>query len=744
MGLQKTTININGENKTLIVINHNKENTAVQAKTVDQIHHIHILDRSGSMGYYINELINNVQETIKAINDDDLISIVWFSSPGQYRTLVKGARKTDNLNKLLDTIRSTLYTTCFSEPLREVNTIIDELYALCPTISITLFTDGNPVVPWSIEEEHKRVFAEVDKMQDKVISFNTVGYGNWYDRDMLVKISSMSEYGTFLHSSKINEYLDIFNRNFEKISDVVVDNVTVRTDPFSPCPIIYLNRKFTKMENGELKITKIDKEKNQFFVLLNSEEDLGFEYNGTRYYAKDITQKPTEATITNFLYAYAYNQYYVGNTQISLDILAKALHDKSFADELLSAFTYDERSRFTDRLYRAVFKPNTRYLEGKCTDEYIPNKDAFCVMDLLYLLQEKNAIYIPFSNNVEKYSRIGRKSEDTFNLFERTKEEIRVPFSNFVWNKKHMNLSILFYIKGTVKINPAVAKRVHLDPVFNTGMFRNRTIIKDGTLNIKKIEVLISDVLMEEINVCNPNIISEIIDATNDEFRVILDLEALPIINRTYIDMSTKVDNIFDVTLAISKLEARDKLIGYYLTKAGDVADKPINVYSPDQIQVLKEHGIDTSLNYKGVEVIKPKVEDSDSYETRTLEFYLSGCSSWPKVDELLDRLATGKKLTTALDIMKTENEFINNVATMNGFKLDTINMNGKNILSLLKEDTKKELTKVRALINALKMAKILTGDFFTDLKVNDKGEYQYAKEGLTMIAKVARTREYF
>jgi hypothetical protein len=49
-----------------------------------------------------------------------------------------------------------------------------------------------------------------------------------------------------------------------------------------------------------------------------------------------------------------------------------------------------------------------------------------------------------------------------------------------------------------------------------------------------------------------------------------------------------------------------------------------------------------------------------------------------------------------------------------------------------------------RADVSILKMAKILTGDFFTNLKANDKGEYQYAKDGLTMIAKIARVKEYF
>ena len=41
-------------------------------------------------------------------------------------------------------------------------------------------------------------------------------------------------------------------------------------------------------------------------------------------------------------------------------------------------------------------------------------------------------------------------------------------------------------------------------------------------------------------------------------------------------------------------------------------------------------------------------------------------------------------------------------------------------------------------------MAKVITGDWFSELIPNDKGEYEYTEGEMTMKAKVARERVYF
>lgn len=749
MGIYTNTVNIGGTFKKVVVINYDENDIPKDNKKIDQLHHIHILDRSGSMRMEIDNLIDNVQKTIDVIDDNDLISIIWFSSPGQYRTLIKGARKVDNVNKLLDTLRSTLATTCFSDPLKETEIIINELSTLCPNISITLFTDGQPVVPWSYQEEEERIFKILDNIKDKILSFNTVGYGNWYNKDLLIKMAAISEFGSFCHSSRIDDYLNIFNHNFEKIGDMVFDSIELKSDNND---IIYMNRSFTKMENGFFKLSRLNKRKNQFFIINKDDNEFNFEYNGVKYNSSTFDgvgfQTPT---ILNFLHAYVYNLYYFGDRQYSLDILSRNLYDKYLIDSHMRAFTYDECSDHMKKLLSAVFNSSKRMIDGKCDHSYIPKDDDPCVMDVLKTLQSyDDSYFVPFSNKVEKYKRITRKTEDTYNLFEMTNEEVLAPFSDFVYNKEHMNLSLRVVIPGHVIINPNIAKSANLPDKIESRIFRNFTIIKDGTLNMKEVEIDVPENVISEIRNFSKDIVRDVTEnKETNRFRCVVSLEKLPIINRLYIDQSSDLDKIFNIIREINDLEARNKIIGYYIDKIVD--ESPVGKkegafknYTNDQIVILEQHGLDKYLNYKGVNRTQAKKDDSDSYETRTMEFYISGCKSFPKVEEFIDRLENNKNLTPAMEIMKNQYEFI--IDEINDAKADINKLNTKlrNVLRRLEKDCNIQLIENRNKLNTLKMAKIITGDWFKDLKANDKGLYEYSVDDVKMIVKVDRVTEYF
>jgi len=145
MRFYKNNVKIGDKDLTVVTINQEDgEETQVVVKN-PPIHHIHILDRSGSMAGHIHLLVSQVQKTVEAMRDEDFVSVVWFASAGQYRTLVKGAKKSPELIKTLDELRSVYGTTCFSDPVKEVKQVVEELSTLCPNISVTLFTDGQAV-----------------------------------------------------------------------------------------------------------------------------------------------------------------------------------------------------------------------------------------------------------------------------------------------------------------------------------------------------------------------------------------------------------------------------------------------------------------------------------------------------------------------------------------------------------------------------------------------------------------------
>lgn len=749
MGIYKNVLKIGNEERMVISISH-KEETEQQVENtiVNSLHHIHILDRSGSMYNDIDNLIDNVQKTIEVIGEKDLLTIIWFSSAGQHRTVIKGATKFENLNSILDGLRSTLNCTCFSDPLKEVNLVIDEFGDAIP-VSVTLFTDGNPVVPWSMSEEVRKCMAELEKMKSKILAFNTIGYGNYYNQNLLKDMSACSEYGSFIHSRNIDDYLTIFNHNFEKISEVVCESFSV-TSVHSE-NIIYLNRTFTTMVDKEFHMTRINPRKNQVFIVGKDANDFGFEYQGNIYNSADIKTKMQPATITNFYYAYAYNMYYKGFRKQSLSVLANQVHDRNLVDSHINAFTYDESSVHCAKLEKALFNTKERLVYGECPDGYVPNANTPCVMDVLKVLQAGDSLYVPFSENIKKYERISRKATESINYFTKSDDEVLVPFSDFVYNKEHMNLSIRLKIDGVVKLNPKRAKSVGLDSEIPSCIFRNHTIIKDGNLNIKQIECLLTANDIDALG--HYHVIDEqpygIVELNETlYYRRVLNLVGLPIINQSYIDNSLDIDNIFYKTIESYKLEARQKIVNYYLDKVmekaslkkvGKLAD-----YTVDQIEVLEEHGLNKDLIYQGIERKVASAEDSDSYQSRTMVFYISGCTSIPKVEEMIDKRNGGKKLTTSVSIMVEQYNELEGMFSKNNLLLETVNAKARNILLDEQKRIKQELIKIRSEINSLKIAKVLTGEWFDSLNEDDKGNYFYEKDEYKMIAKAAYTTEYF
>ena len=737
--IYKSKLLVGGKEKVVVCINHDNKQPKNESITVEQLHHLFILDKSGSMWDEWKSLVNNVKASISSIPDGDLITVISFSSNGNYRVVVKGMTKSEKLFSLIDSI-SVGGCTCFSDPLQEAKQIVEELGYLAP-VSITLFTDGCPVVPWGAQKEYDKVNDILSVLGKNVIAINTIGFGNYYNQEFLKNIAEYSEYGEFVHSSYIDDFVKIFDHNFEKISDAVCEGVYINAPE-----IIYLTRSFTKLSYEEMELSRIDKRKNQFFLI--GDDEFFFEYNGESFSTETIkvTSKIPEATLTNFLYAYAYNLYYENRRLESLDVLSKNLFDKNLIDSHLESFTFSECGVHIERLNNALFDSEYRFSNGKCSSNYLPDEHALCVMDILNLLQSTDSYYIPFSKNIN-YTRIGRKAVNKFNLFEQTEEEIRAPFSDFVYHKEHMNLSVRFYIKGKVSINPKQAKAVGLDSELPSGMFRNHTIIKDGNLNMKSIECIVPSEIVdtEYMNVIeNLNLNND--DGPFTHTRVIIFLDQFPIVNRSYIKSAANIEYIFDVVKHNADMEAYQKVVKYYLDEIMTDTLKKTGVlkdFTVDQIRLLEEHGLDKNLNYNP-KLEKVSAEESDSYESRVIQFYLSGFSTWGKISEMLDRVANNKKLTPNLEMLKANYDYINKRAKDENIDLTKSVVKTRDFLTTLLADIKKVLLNNRNELAVLRIAKCLSGDWYPELTVDKKGNYVYEKDGLTMICKTAYTTEYF
>lgn len=758
--MYKSRLNIGEKEKTVVVVNYKTETEMTQQKSVDCLHHIEILDRSGSMSGSIKELIENVKQTIEFIPDNDYVSIVWFSGAGQFKTLIKGAKKDTGLFKLLDGIAYTIGCTCFSEPLQEVGVIISDLKTICPNFNVILFTDGQPVVPWSDEEEIKRIFKAINVWKDDAIAINTVGYGNYYNEKLLKDISAISQFGQMVHSSKINEYMDIFSHNYERVAELVMDSVQI--DSINS-EIIYLNSKTSKMSVDTLKMSMLEKKKNQF-ILISDSDSFEFTMNNEIYKTIDIKNVIPITSQIPILYAYAYENYYVGNRQYALDTLAKTLKDKFLVDEQIKAFTFDECSEYMKKFKKAMFSSKGRLLEGECEESYIPRDDAPCVMDILKILTKGDNYYV-YS---EEYKRIGVKTVDNFNLFEKSKGIIISPINELIFNKEKLNISIRSKILGTVKINPNVASRVNLPNTIDSHIYRNQTIIKDGNLNINTIRVIISEDTLKSLNSLKIQDLISIVEINEDTkhditdyIMIDLNLNTIPIINRTYLSNVGDTSDILKNTWDIILLGAQQKVANYFLKMTKKAYTDTIgtgigkaSIYTLEQLDVLKDHGLDSNLGYTEIDRVKETVKDEDYYEARELSFDIKGYASLPSVPDVIKKIKESDKLNGPGTLMKNyimelqqdiNMNIVDDESTPISLLEKSICFNGDyEYFEKEAKQIKNDILEKRIEMCSMKIAKVLTGDWFTGLIPDGKGNYNYISEGKTLVVKTEKVKVFF
>jgi len=751
---KKSTIILGGKKRTVLLINYSPENEK-ETKTIDRMHHIHILDRSGSMYGSIVGLMEDVKKTFRAIPVGDYISVVWFSSEGENGVVIKGYKKTENddfkdVDNLIDSIKYTVGCTCFYEPMNLVKSIINEMKPLCPYYNVTLFTDGCSCCRVSPFEDYKKTYDITESFKNDIMAMNTLGYGYYYDKEFLTKLAEISEFGRYNHSSDIKEYSEIFTHNYERVKDMIVDKVDIEA---GWCDILYLNSKSTKLAKDKMNLSSIERRKNQFLVIIPENVTTSIKINDEVIdIAKLKEGKILDSTIKNLLYAYAYESYYKGDRETCLDIL-KELKDKYFIDEQLHAFTIDETSKFMKSLNKAIFYNKERMKSGEAPDNYIPADDAFCIMDLLKILSEEGNYYIP---SISSYNRIGLQVVDTFNLFTPKKDyEIFAPFNdNLVFNKSKLNISIKFTRDGVVDINPKQAKKVGLPEHIDSKQFQTHTIIKDGHLNVEKIKVKLSnesyDKLLKIKNEENADFLI-FTDRSYSENICEIDLTKLPVINRQYLKDS-HIDKVMYSVIENTKLEVQQKVLKYLIEKnpiktSTYVPDYAISntQFNEEQIEVLKEHGLNEFLTYAGVNRKVTEKNENDYYEARELEFQLKGCTSIPAIDKGLETYQKAVDKNKEPNFMSKEihNAMLNIQVRLESLGFDKDSIEEKQELENLLKAVKEKLISNRIELNTIKMAKVLTSSWWEELVV-DKDKYTFTTDNNTLVVKTSYEKVYF
>lgn len=734
--MYSSVLTLGDEQKRIAVINYDPENS--RTTQIKQMHHIQVLDRSGSMLQDIHKLIENVKQTIEHIPAGDYISIIWFSSPDECSVLLKGAQPGPQIYPMLDSIKSVLSTTCFSRPMQEVGQIINDLKMICPNFAVTLFTDGCPVAPWGPMVEMERTHEAVRTWENDVIALHTIGYGYYYDQQFLRDLSNHTAFGQFVHSNQINEYFDIFSRNYEITSDLVLENVEVHTA--EDTGIVYLTSKSATGVTENFSTRALDSKKNQIILIGSDEKDFSFTINGDEFSTAGLPEVPARS-ITPVTYAIAYTQYYNGHRKEAISILAKQLHDRYLVDQARNAFTYDEVAAYTKLIRKAVFTNQGRMINGACDADYVPSDHAPCIMDILKILTNSGTAKYLYSQN---YNRIGVKVNDDFNLFKPDKGDVLTPISELVFHRSRLNISIRSAIPGTVKLNPRRAKQVGLPDTIQSKIYRTQTLIKDGRPNMQEVSFVVDDKVLLDIKILLGNHYDQVVNVTAsnpNENWITINLSVLPVINYSYVGDCTDCSHLLKEVHRLTYNQAAQKILNsmledcYAYRKKNGIFDttKQMMQYTTEQVAVLQEHGLNDRAEYVGVNnVAEPS---GDSYVARELDFQLKGYSTLPPIDKLKQKITADKKLngpeTMMKDAMGSAQAMLHMLEYGSNQYLDS--------LKLILQTVKSNLANSRVAICSQKIALVLTGEWFSGVEVDAKGNYLYTEGDQTLVIKATR-----
>jgi hypothetical protein len=604
----------------------------------DPVNHIFLYDRSGSMYGLLGRLIEDLIIRVKKIPLGDTITFGWFSGEGQKNFVIKGFKVTVEhdyalLENLLRANNTTIGCTCFSEILKDTKQVIEDLSVFSSSFSLCFFTDGYPVVS-DYKREIQEINAAIEQLNNKVTASLLIGYGDYYNKQLMADMAEKIG-GSLTHSANLTSF-SVSLENFLETAQESKKIVVKIKNEVTPETIIFnINGNninlYSVNKCNEVSITCNDNEKVSLYVL-------------TTIKPKGISASKDKKSFEKALYAAAYIQTQKTKTDLAIDILG-SLGDKKLVDMVTNSYTNAEYGIAEENIKHAVVDPSKRYLEGKVSN-YVPPKDAFCLLDLLDVLAEDDKAYFYPRHEAFVYKRIGKQAvqDEKFPKFNADTES-KSSFRDVVWNETKLNLSLRTIINGTIKL-PEEADKYGLAKKYPTYQFKNYTFVKDGILNVTKVPATISE---STFNVLVKKGVIESLDKYQPDNKYLIKLDAIPVVNRKIAEGKTSAIELCKSVIQEQKLKATLKSLKYF--KDRDFPEKEITAetaktFIEKQQAFLESVGINTKTG-----AYEPTMMDSEStdfYMAKEFAIKIKGLSSLPKIEVVTAKLKDNKKLTTS------------------------------------------------------------------------------------------------
>jgi len=685
------------------------DNAAVKDIVTGATNQFLIFDRSGSMGGYMDDVIDSAMAYCNSLPDGSNVSVGYFSGVGEYNVSIPYVLKKElnGITKTLNTYRETCSLTNFIEVLEKVNQTVEKSKEKA---SLFFFTDGCHNSGGSFSKvidvlKEWKEYAEISMF---------VGYG-YIDRDNMMEMAKVTE-GSFIHLDKFTDFKEVLH------------DFGISVDELSPTIEVDLSAFNT---NKDLSVVAIS---GKNIVTYYPDENNKIKYRPGKTGYKGVfflSESTNNQIITSNLSmpitdergvrALAYSLSQRNNVPDASLLLNNLIEDKYLFRLLYNSISPDEFAKAEGKIKKSVFSTKERYKEGKAF--YVVDRNAFCVLDAINVLMEEESVLLyPYDKDFT-YERISKKTEQQDGSKISYDKTAGVKINDIVMNKERINISINTYSKGYVNIDPAYFKlnpytkedlvKLGLPEEVEVSAFKNYSIIADGRLKTNKL-------VLTGLSPTAIDALSEYITLRDDN-KYVLDLEELPLVNNNYIKSQsaaelcgfTWTDKMYTDSLSVCNFLHKE------LTASISQAVPKSKQFTVEQEEFLKKH-----CYIKGDSYQPPvkTVKGEDVYSAYKFTIDIKGFSKVSTKD-VIKKVREGKEPTQRESLVSFYYNLINKMLEPILETTDKLDL-----LNKLISDMKKAQKEIRTFLQASKFAVILLNKGKIE-GIDGRGEQVVSKE---------------
>ncbi len=580
-----TLYNLAGKEKAYYLVD--KVNLQINAEISEKAvaHSIIIIDRSGSMSYDIEALKDTLIKLLtldEYINFQLVITLISYSSKKDVtchfqRVPIQEVMKQNS--PYLEEIKkiSATYLTCISQGLQMAKSLIkkEELTA------ITLHSDGyaNDSSP---SAETKALLQICEELKSMDVFVNTIAYSNASDFKLLSKIANTVS-GVCIKAGDVKEvYNAIYSTS--KLLGGAVAAAMEETLAADYSYQVFFSRSAKKI-NGTNQTLKI-------FGIKPEDDGVIYKYKQISQDAYEQLKDVPIAQNDESVHVFAKANLAEGNLNTAKYAIASTFN-ATLTERHAKALTNQEIANFAQDIEIALFYPNI-LREHEIIDKVKVN-NRISLLELIKIFEEyRSSIIINLKHLQDNYQRKGIKRvngvrDENGNLVKPwlTTEYIDIG--------EYVGMGGFEINQNTATINMLVTRKVKLvksedkTPIIEVAgllvndlaAFNNYTIVSDGEVNVKSLQVKISNKkafdLLKKVGILE----TDTFDFKNE---YTINLENLPLVS--FDERYSSIDNLFS---EIAQIKVLSSILSAHLKEESDV-------FLPEQLDELKKHYLSKNL----------------------------------------------------------------------------------------------------------------------------------------------------